>query len=189
MLKAPGNGTKGMPMVRDARQIRQPDGIATASRRITDSVAIAIDALIPVPDHEISDAPTTAGFAAMQRAFAPSGGLVRADDLALQLRERQRVDYVSLARMIAGGDVCSYEWQRILWLPMFQFDPHDLAVKQSARMVLDELGNEFRHWALAAWFARPNPWLADRRPVDLMRLNPLAVMEAACADRYIAARQ
>ena len=178
-----------MPMVREAQQVRQPDTVATASRRATDIAANAIDALIPVPDHEISDAPTAAGFAAMQKAFAPSGGLVRADDLVSRLRERGCGDYVSLARMIALGDVCSYEWQRVLWLPMFQFDSHDLAVRQSARMVLDELGNEFRHWALAAWFARPNPWLADRRPVDLMRLNPLAVMEAACADRYIAARQ
>lgn len=175
-------------MARNTQRIIEPDRCTTTPARITDIAATSIDALMPVPDHDISDAPSAAGFAAMQKAFAPSGGLVRADDLVRQFRDRQRGDYVQLARMIAVGDVCSYEWQRILWLPMFQFDPHDLSVKQSARMVLDELGNEFEQWALAAWFARPNPWLADRRPVDLLRLNPLAVIEAACADRYIAAR-
>ncbi len=124
----------------------------------------------------------------MRRAFAPTGGLVRADDLVRRLRERQRGDYVALARMIARDEVCVYEWQGILWLPVFQFDALDLSVRQSARMVLDELGNEFEHWALTAWFARPNAWLADRRPVDVLQLNSLAVLEAACADRYIAAR-
>lgn len=177
-----------MPVVRDFPQVQQSDRHPATAARIADSVAASIDALIPVPDHEIGDAPSAAGFAAMQSAFAPSGGMLHADDLVRGLRERQRGDYVSLARMIAAREVCSYEWQRDLWLPMFQFDPHDLSVKQSARMVLDELGNEFQYWALAAWFARPNPWLADRRPVDLLRMNPLAVLEAACADRYIAAR-
>lgn len=180
---------KGTPMIRDFPQIREPQRhAAIAAKPVARSMA-PIDTLFPVPDQAIGEAPSEAGVAAMQNAFTLSGGLLRADDPVGSLRERQRGDYVGLARMIARSEVCSYEWQRSLWLPMFQFDPHEFTVEQSAGMVLDELRNEFEQWALVAWFARPNAWLADRRPVDLLRANPPAVLEAACADRYIATRQ
>ena len=179
---------KGMPMLRDTPPIERPRRRTATAAAHAYTPALSIDALVPVPDHDIGDAPSETGVAAMRKAFAPSGGLVRADDLVQRMRERKRGDYVALARMIARGEVCVCEWQCILWLPMFQFDPLDLSVRQSARMAIDELGNEFKHWALTAWFARPNAWLADRRPVDVLQRNSLAVLEAACADRYIAAR-
>lgn len=178
---------KGMPMVRDFPHTRLPQRRASIAAGQAARSLASFDTLIPVPDRDIGDTPSEAGVAAMHRAFAPSGGLVRGDDLECRLRDRQRGDYAELSRMIARGEVCGYEWQRSLWLPMFQFDPHELSVMQLARTVLDELRNEFEQWALTAWFARPNAWLADRRPVDLLRMNPLGVLEAACADRYIAA--
>ena len=151
------------------------------------SVARLIYALIQVPDHAIGSTPSAAGFAAMRKAFQPSGGLARAADLAHQLQLRRRGDPASLARMIDGGEACACEWERVLWLPMFQFDAHELALRQDARMAVEELGNELHGWALAAWFARPNAWLADHRPADMLHVSPRMVLEAACADRYIAA--
>ena len=41
-------------------------------------------------------------------------------------------------------------------------------------------------WTIAIWFAQPNSWLADQRPVDLLHCNLAAVVQAARADRFVA---
>jgi hypothetical protein len=45
--------------------------------------------------------------------------------------------------------------------------------------VLAAVGDRLAGWALAAWFVRPEPGLAGRRPVDLLDEDPAAVVEAA----------
>ena len=70
---------------------------------------------------------------------------------------------------------------------MFQFDLNDLSVRPGLQQVLAELSGEFDDWSLAAWFAEPNSWLDDQRPVDLIATDLRSVVEAARADRFIAA--
>ncbi len=131
--------------------------------------------------------PSSAGFVAMLAAYRDTGGTARADDLARLLQDRQHGGYVSLARLLAHGKVFSFEWRGSRWVPMFQFDLNDLSVRPGLQQVLVELSGEFDDWSLAAWFAEPNSWLDDQRPVDLIATDLKSVVEAARADRFIAA--
>ena len=126
-------------------------------------------------------------FAAMRIAYMATGGIARADDLTRLLEDCQRGDFVSLARLIASGQVFGLEWHCSSWVPMFQFDLRDLSIKQGPGRVRAELGNEFDGWDLGAWFARPNSCLNGRRPVDLLDSNLSEVLKASRADRFIAA--
>ena len=127
------------------------------------------------------------GFDAIISAYKTSGGTTRADDLALLLEEKSKGNFVSVARWIVSRDIFSFEWQSHLWVPMFQFDPYDLSIKQEVRRVVHELAAVLDNWTLAQWFAEPNAWLKNRRPVDLVDSHFSDVLYAARADRYVAA--
>ena len=137
--------------------------------------------------NEIGCHPNAVGFVTILAANRATGGTARGDDLARLLEDRCGGDFVSLAKRIVAGDVFGFEWHRTFWIPMFQFELADLSIKPAAGQVLAELENEFDGWALAAWFAQPNVWLRERRPVDLLDLDLPAVLEAARTDRFIAA--
>ncbi|MEO8525622.1 MAG: hypothetical protein ABI460_12935 [Caldimonas sp.] len=126
-------------------------------------------------------------FEAMRAMYQPAGGLARGDDLARLLEDRARGDYVSLARLIVTNRIFGFEWQQSFWIPMFQFNLDDLSVRRGLRQVLGELASEFEGWRLAAWFIEPNAWLKQGRPVDLIDSNLSEVVQAARADRFVAA--
>lgn len=162
--------------------LTRPRSIASSNReRPTPEVPADPPAVV------IDRRPSSAGFAALLSAYRSSGGTARGDDLARLLADHHRGDYVSLARLIVAGDVFGFEWRQTLWIPMFQFDARDLAIKQGARQVLAELTADFDGWALAAWFANGNTWLGGHRPVDLLDRDLPAVLDAARADRFVAA--
>jgi len=134
----------------------------------------------------IDELPTRGGFAALLAAYRASGGTARGDDVARLLEDHRLANVIGLAQLIATNEVFGFEWRTTIWIPMFQFDLHDLSVRPSARMVLAELGDGFDGWARAAWFAQPNSWLERRKPVDVMDKDLNQVLSAARADRYIA---
>jgi len=158
------------------RSIASSDGERTAS-----------DFRAAQPPVPIDGRPSSAGFAALLGVYRSSGGSARGDDLARLLEEHHRGDYVSLARLIGTGAVFGFEWRQTLWIPMFQFDPRDLAVKPGLRQTSWSLAADFDGWALAAWFASGNTWLGGHRPLDLLESDLPAVLDAARADRFIAA--
>ena len=127
------------------------------------------------------------GFEAMIGAYKTSGGTARADELALLLQEKSKGKFLSVANRIVSRDIFSFEWQSHLWVPMFQFNPHDLSIKQEVRRVVHELAAVLDNWTLAQWFAEPNAWLKNRRPVDLVDSHFSDVLYAARADRFVAA--
>ena len=130
--------------------------------------------------------PEDRDFLAMHAAYRASGGLARGDDLARLFEDRRCGDFVSLARLIATGEIFSFDWHRSFWVPMFQFELRDLSIKPAPRQVLAELARAFDGWALAIWFARPNSCLNAHRPVDLLDSNLPAVLGAARTDRFVA---
>ncbi len=89
-------------------------------------------------------------------------------------------------RLIVSGHVFSFAWHDTYWVPMFQFDPQDLSLRPATRQVLAELANDLDGWSIAGWFAASNPWLSQRRPVDLLDIDLPAVLQAARADRFVA---
>lgn len=130
--------------------------------------------------------PDDRDFRVMWSAYRTSGGIQCADDLARLLEEQRCGDFISLARLIARHEIFAFEWRETLWVPMFQFDPHDLSVRPGPRHVLAELAPVFDGLALAMWFAQPNGWLHGARPVDLLDTQLDLVLLAAGADRIVA---
>lgn len=137
-------------------------------------------------DESIDDLPTSRGFSGLLAAYRASGGTARGDDVARLLEDHGLGNYIGLAKLISTHEVFGFEWRSAFWIPMFQFDLHDLSVRPSTKRVLAELGDRFDGWARAAWFAQPNSWLQHRKPVDLMDNDLHDVLSAARADRFIA---
>lgn len=156
---------------------------ATAVMRPTAS----FETTASMPAESIDTVPSDRDFFEMRAAYQATGGTARGDDLARLLEDHRRGDSVSLARLIVSGEVFGFEWQRLFWVPMFQFELRDLSLKPGPRRVLAELACEFDGWTLAIWFSQPNCWLNERRPVDVLDSNLPAVLGAARADRFIAA--
>lgn len=123
--------------------------------------------------------PSSNGFLTLIRAFFGSGGTARAEELERQLQERQRGDYISLARLMASGKVFVFEWRDTFWVPMFQFDPQDFSVKSTFERIRDELTPKLNGWQMAQWFAMPNARLDNRRPVDVLDVDFASVLAAA----------
>lgn len=142
-----------------------------------------VNPMASAPREEISATPSSDGFLALLRAFFGSGGIARAIELEGMLQERQRGDYISLARLIANGRLFFFEWRDTVWVPMCQFDPRNLQVKPAFEKVWFELAPTLGGWKTASWLAMPNPILDNQRPIDVVDLDVQAVLSAAKLER------
>jgi hypothetical protein len=79
-----------------------------------------------------------------------------------------------------------FEHAGAVWMPKFQFDASGSDLTPACRAVLAELTGVFDGWEQAVWFASPNLWLAEGRPVDMIVSHASCVLGAARADRFIA---
>ncbi len=132
----------------------------------------------------IGDEPDQLTLEGLRKALGASGGIARAVDLCRVLSDLRQGDDVALSRLIAGG-VFHFEWQAEMWVPMAQFDLRDLSLKPGLQQVRAELGHRMDDWSVAIWLARPNDWLSDRRPVNLLDTETTAVLQAARAERFV----
>ena len=112
---------------------------------------------------------------------------MRCDQLAALLARQPGGSSLGLDLAITAGQVFSFHWHDSAWVPMFQFDPATLARRPAAAQVLAELAESLDGWDLAGWFARPNDWLAQQRPLDLLDRALPEVLQAARADRFLLA--
>ncbi len=123
-------------------------------------------------------------FVEMLRAYRRSGGLAREAEILDRTHACRspgwRVDSVS-------GTIICFEWGQRFWLPWFQFDPADMSLRPGPARVIAELSPIFDGWALASWFAQPNLWIGNARPIDLIDECLAGVLGAARADHFIAA--
>lgn len=125
-------------------------------------------------------------FHVMEQAFRATGGVVCGDDLATLVRSRSEQPVSIIARWIVERLAVSFEWQAQTMLPMFQFDLPGLTLRPRVAAVVQELRDVFDDWDLALWFAESNAWLCGAAPVDVIGGDPVAVLDAARADRFIA---
>jgi hypothetical protein len=128
---------------------------------------------------EIDTLPSSLGFIAMLEAFRSTGGLAPGNFLCQSLQDHQRGDLSHLARLIVDRRIFVIDWRGDSWIPMFQFDGHDLACKPGPALVRAELKGLSSGWAVAAWFAQPNTMLDGYRPVNMMDSDLAIVLEAA----------
>ncbi|MEO8807622.1 MAG: hypothetical protein ABI433_16190 [Burkholderiaceae bacterium] len=122
----------------------------------------------------------------LQGAFKRSGGVALGDELALFLRSHCDQPVSMLARWIVQRQVVSFVWRSQTLIPMFQFELKQCSVRAGMPETIAELMPAFDDAETVAWFARPNCWLADAAPADVMRVDAPAVLHAARADRFIA---
>ena len=126
-----------------------------------------------------ADVPSGRSFIALLQAFRATGGTAPGEIAGPLLEEHQVGSAVSLAKRIYTGQVFGFEWRASLWIPMFQFDADDLALKAHAQRVRAQLPSQWSGWALVTWFAGPNGRLGGRHPVDMLDADLDAVMRAA----------
>lgn len=134
-------------------------------------------------------------FVAMLGAYRASGGLCRARELQGVIARAQllaqshasgRSDVTQLNGWIMRREVICFEWQASHWLPWFQFNAPGYTPHVELGAVLQELNTVCDPWEVGCWFARPNPWLSDRSPVDSFLQYLPDVLHAARAERFIA---
>lgn len=125
-------------------------------------------------------------FVALLDSYRSSGGLARAQEVIALFKCRCGPDAATLASFIVERKVISFEWQSQTWIPLFQFNRFDMTPQPELGQVITELSSIYDTWELANWFARPNPWLSDRIPVDTLVSDLPAVLNAARAERFIA---
>lgn len=131
-------------------------------------------------------APQDRHFIALLNGFRSSGGLLRLSALQAIRRNAWGDDVVeALPARVADRSVLGITWNHEAWVPDFQFDGHG-NTRQPAAAVLLELTPSHDPWELATWFVTPSVWLQHVRPIELLKLAPTRVVEAARADRYVA---
>jgi hypothetical protein len=79
-----------------------------------------------------------------------------------------------------------FEHGGALWIPRFQFDTTTMELRPECCAVFSELIGAFDGWEQALWFASPNVWLGNARPIDVIDSSAPCVLGAARADRFIA---
>ncbi len=124
-------------------------------------------------------------FVGLQNAFRPTGGLATGEELAARLHVNGGGGYARLARWIVGKQAFSFAWNDDFWLPMFQFNPHDLHLHGGLRPLLGELADLMDGWALAHWFVEPNDALQGQSPVSAWHQRWPDVFQAARLQRFV----
>lgn len=125
-------------------------------------------------------------FITMLDAYRDTGGIARVQELIQLCRSHGGPSVAVIAAWIDARAVICFEWRSDIWLPWFQFHHHDLIPHPQLEPVFAELGAVYDPWDTACWFAEPNPWLADRAPVDALLADLPGVLQAARVDHFIA---
>jgi hypothetical protein len=118
---------------------------------------------------------------AREQMFQEFGGLSSAE--VSELAGSRAANKAALAhRWRQEGRIFSVPHQGVSYFPGFQFDGEGQPIPAIAEVVR-RLGSRSTEWGMALWFTANNGWLGGRRPVDLLREDPQAVVTAA--DREI----
>ena len=137
-------------------------------------------------DHYAQENQLNLHFVELLNAFRRSGGLARVPEVAARFQAYGTDDVSPLMRWVNSRQVISFEWQGKQWMPLFQFNPVGLSLRAGLSNVLDELRGVCDDWELATWFARPNPWLGELIPADMLAVAAPQVLNAARAERFVA---
>lgn len=124
-------------------------------------------------------------FQALELAFSYAGGISSEGDLLQRLQMFCDQPISKLAHWIVDREIVHFTWQGRTFVPMFQFLPTTLRIRDEARSVIFELASTLDDWELVTWFATPSPSLKNRAPVDLLSSNFPEVLNAARFDRYL----
>jgi len=107
-------------------------------------------------------------FIDMMVAFRGFGGILRSPQIDEHVRlHRRSIDSDDLGGASEDYRI-EFEWDESHWLPLFQFE-HDCArISPRVLAAARALPGTFTGWDVAVWFATPNRWLDQQRPVFLL---------------------
>jgi hypothetical protein len=131
--------------------------------------------------------PSNEEFVAVLDTYRDLGGLARGQEVASMTVNRCGPNVRALASWILERQLLSFEWQRQIWIPLFQFNRDTMVPHRGLFEVLAALAHTFAPWEQATWFAQANGWLGKRIPASVLPLDYEAVADAARADVLLAA--
>ena len=150
-------------------QARLPAEAAQPLRERSDAV--------PISDHT---------FVSLLRAYRAAGGLARREELDRRLVAAHLRATPLRCEPAQPDHWMHFAWRDIRWWPLFQFDAGRRKHPAVAQIV-NELNGVLAVWELAQWFVTPNDWLGDELPILCFSRSAEATIQAARADRFIAA--
>ncbi len=139
------------------------------------------------PVQELGVFPNQENFAAIALAYQSSGGIFRAEDLVRLAGLGNGHHPAELISLITSGQILSFQWRKSYWVPIFQFEIGTMLQKNCAHQVILELTDTFDDWEKVVWFVQPNAWLDRATPLALIEEQLPRVLDAARADRVVAA--
>ncbi len=111
-------------------------------------------------------------------AFLQKYEVLDADQVHELFGSRARNRSALAARWRSGKKIFAVQHRGRFLYPAFQFDAQGRP-RQVISKVLAVLGTEVGGWQTALWFATPNGWLDEEKPVDMLEREPHAVLDAA----------
>jgi hypothetical protein len=125
-------------------------------------------------------------FIALMAAYRPHRGISRLHWLSGGGRVRVDGLDTDIGALVSERRMLAFPWDDEVWVPMFQFDVSGPVVSEGPRRVVAEWSGALDGWALADWFVRPNSWLGQHKPIELIDSGLPDVLEAVRADRFVA---
>lgn len=122
----------------------------------------------------------------LRQAFVASGGVIDSEELVGRLRSETNQPIAQVARWIVDRHIVNFEACGLIWLPLFQFEPHCLILRDEVRRAIDELVHAFDDRAIAQWFSSPSASLRWKSPAEAVCADPGAAFEAARLERFLA---
>jgi len=117
-------------------------------------------------------------------SYGVRGGLTSPEGIVNLMRPFWRQPISILAKWIIRRSVLSFSWRAQMLLPIFQFERPRMTPNQVIADCSLAFGEFTDDEGFAAWFVRPCEWLDQRMPVDLLSMDPAAVVDAAGRTRF-----
>lgn len=128
------------------------------------------------------DAQRDSDFLELLSSYRDTGGLARGEEITARVKGDS---FLQLARNIANRRVISFVWRDVIWLPYFQFEAMDHAVRPDVQMLIDELAGALDDWEMAQWFVEPNTCLEGASPLTQIATQFSRAHDAARSLRYL----
>ena len=179
------------PRYRDPGVRANPAAIAATgavfgSARASPPVVHLLTRSAPMPAQEAFRRIEDREFLQLSRAYALHGGLAAGEQVAWCMRREWDQPVSTLAKWIVRREVVNLVWRSQILVPVFQFSGTNMQVRPVVRQLLAELRDVFDDWEITAWFAQPNAFLRDERPLDLINVDDAGLLQAARTDRFVA---
>lgn len=123
----------------------------------------------------------------LRGAFVASGGAIDCEELVGRLGSETTQPISQVARWIVDRQIVNFDACDLIWVPLFQFEPHRFILRDEVRRAIGELIHAFDDREIAQWFSCPSASLCWKSPAEAVRADPGAVLEAARLERFLAA--